>query len=56
MDDLYDKVKEDVALRKSGPSSVDSASNCPQLYQMYRKQGQNLKRQKRCKSFKLLEK
>ena len=35
MDDLYDKIKEDVSSARCGRHSVVSASSCPQLYRVY---------------------
>jgi len=32
MDDLYDKIKEDIQFRRTWAESADSVSNCPHLY------------------------
>jgi hypothetical protein len=54
MDDLYDKVREDVVLRKKWAEQCGIGFDLPsQLYRMYQKQGQNRKPQKPCKLLKL---
>jgi hypothetical protein len=41
--DLYDKIREDVPFRKMWAKKADSASNCPELYRVYRKKRINRK-------------
>jgi integrase len=43
MDDLYDKIKEDISSARCGQNSAVSASSCPQLYRASRNVPKTLK-------------